>query len=81
MPEKSRSRSSEQKLRKMLNEEKMLVGLELAIKKEQFKNPPIKQEFYKVSVKKDAPIKSKSIAENNFKTNRILTFLQNKIGF
>jgi len=34
---KSKIRTSEQRLRKMLKEEKTLVDLELAIKKEQFR--------------------------------------------
>ena len=44
-------RTVEQKLRKMLNEENMIMGLELAIKKEQFrKSQNTKQRSYEASV-------------------------------
>ena len=37
MPDKSKIRTPEQKSRKMLKEEKTIMDLELAVKKEQFK--------------------------------------------
>jgi hypothetical protein len=40
MPDKSKIRTPEQKSRKMLKEEKIIIDLELAIKKEQFKKTP-----------------------------------------
>ncbi len=44
-------RTAEQKLRKMLNEEKMIMGLELAIKTEQFrKSQNTKYRSYEASV-------------------------------
>ena len=44
-------RTAEQKLRKMLNEEKMIMGLELAIKTEQFrKGQNTKHRSYEASV-------------------------------
>ena len=38
MPGKSKIRSPEQKLRKMLKEERIIIDLEMAIKKEQFRD-------------------------------------------
>ncbi len=44
-------RTAEQKLRKMLNEEKMIMGLELAIKTEQFrKSQNTQHRSYEASV-------------------------------
>ena len=40
IPYKSKIRTPEQKSRKMLKEEKIIIDLELAIKKEQFKKTP-----------------------------------------
>ena len=40
MPDKSKIRTPEQKSRKMLKEEKTIMDLELAVKKEQFKKTP-----------------------------------------
>ena len=40
MPDMSKIRTPEQKFRKMLNEEKIIMDLELAVKKEQFKKTP-----------------------------------------
>ncbi len=40
MSEKSKIRTPEEKLRKMLKEEKIIVDLELAVKKEEFKKSP-----------------------------------------
>ena len=76
-------RSPEQQLKKMLNEEKMILGLELAIKKEEFKkNQFSKQELDKMTLEgNDSQTELISIPEMNPKSNRLRSFLLNKIGF
>ncbi len=79
----SQLRTPEQQSRKMLNEEKMIIDLELAIKKEQFKqSQKPKRKFYKDTMAdKDSKMESVPINETNLKINHILNFLLNKIGF
>ena len=76
-------RSTEQILKKMLNEEKMLVDLELAIKKEQFKkHQKSNQDLHNANTDDNGSgLKSVLISETNQKTNNIFGFLQNKLGF
>ncbi len=79
----SQLRSPEQQSRKMLNEEKMIIDLELAIKKEQFKkSQKPKRELYKVTMEdKDSQMDSVSINGTNLKINHVLNFLLTKLGF
>ena len=83
MPGKSKIRSPEQKLRKMLKEERIIIDLELAIKKEQFRNiQKTKQGFYEVSMEnKCHQMASVSVHRTNVKISYILNFLLDKIGF
>jgi len=83
MPDKSKIRSPEQKLRKMLKEERIIIDLELAIKKEQFRNiQKTKQGFYEVPMEnKCHQMASVSVHRTNVKISYILNFLLDKIGF
>ena len=76
-------RSPEQQLKKMLNEEKMILGLELAIKKEEFKKSQFsKQELDTIPMEgNDYQTELTSLSEVNPKSNRLRNFLLNKIGF
>jgi hypothetical protein len=78
----SKLRSPEQKSKKMLNEEKMIICLELAIKKEQFRNiKKTKQGFYEVPMENSHQMESVSVHRTNVKISYILNFLLDKIGF
>jgi len=79
----SKLRSSEQKSKKMLNEEKMIIGLELAIKKEQFRNAQkTKQGFYETDMDdKYSQLEPVYVHKTNPKISPILNYLLNKIGF
>jgi len=83
MPGKSKIRSPEQKLKKMLKEEKIIIDLELAIKKEEFRNiQKTKQGFYEVPMEnKCSQMASVSVHRTNVKISYILNFLLDKIGF
>ena len=83
MPGKSKIRSPEQKLKKMLKEEKTIIDLELAIKKEQFRNiQKTKQGFYEVPMEnKCRQMASVFVHRTNVKISNILNFLLDKIGF
>ena len=83
MSDKSKIRTSEQKLRKMLKEEKTIIDLELAIKKEQFRNTQkTKQVFYEMPIEdKGRQIESVSVHRTNVKISYVLNFLLDKIGF
>ncbi len=83
MPGKSKIRSPEQKLKKMLKEEKIIIDLELAIKKEQFRNiQKTKQVFYEVPMEnKSHQMASVPVHRTNVKISYILNFLLDKIGF
>ena len=73
----SKTRTPEQKLRKMLKEEEIIMGLELAIKKEQFrKSQKRKPEFREMNRGKFV-----SAEKTNVKSNSIRNFLQDKMGF
>ena len=67
----------------MLNEEKMLVDLELAIKKEQFKkHQKSNQELCKATTEdNECGLESILVSKTNQKTNHVFGFLQNKLGF
>ena len=67
----------------MLNEEKMIIGLELAIKKEQFRNTQkTKQGFYETAMdNKYSQLEPAYVHKTNPKINHILNYLLNKIGF
>ena len=54
MPDKSKIRTPEQKSRKMLKEEKIIIDLELAIKKEQFKKTPKTKPRFTFSYKRQS---------------------------
>jgi hypothetical protein len=79
----SKLRSPEQKSKKMLNEEKMIIGLELAIKKEQFRYAQkMKQGFYETAMDdKYSQLEPVYVHKTNPKINHILNYLLNKIGF
>jgi len=79
----SKLRSPEQKSKKMLNEEKMIIGLELAIKKEQFRNAQkMKQGFYETAMDdKYSQLEPVYVHKTNPKINYILNYLLNKIRF
>jgi hypothetical protein len=83
MPDKLKIRSPEQKLRKMLKEERIIMDLELAIKKEQFRNiQKTKQGFYEVPMEnKCQQMASVPVHRTNVKISYILNFLLDKIGF
>ena len=83
MSDMAKIRTSEEKVRKMLKEEKIIVDLEMAIKKEQFRNiQKIKLEFHEVPIEREGnQMTSETIHETNEKRNRILNFLLRKIGF
>ena len=82
MPSKSKIRSPGQKLRKMLKEERIIIDLELAIKKEQFRNiKKTKQGFYEVPMENSHQMESVSVHRTNVKISYILNFLLDKIGF
>jgi len=82
MPGKSKIRSPGQKLRKMLKEERIIIDLELAIKKEQFRNiKKTKQVFYEVPMENSHQMASVSVNRTNVKISYILNFLLDKIGF
>jgi len=83
MSDMPKIRTSEEKVRKMLKEEKIIVDLEMAIKKEQFRNiQKIKLEFHEVPIEREGnQMTSETIHETNEKRNRILNFLLGKIGF
>ena len=76
-------RTTEQKLRKMLKEEKGILDLELAIKKEQFrKSQKIQNGFYERPVEiKNSQMAPLEIHETNGKMSDFRNFLLNKIGF
>jgi len=83
MPDKSKIRTAEQKLRKMLREEKTVVDLELAIKKEQFrKTQKTKLGFYEVPMEDNGrQMALVSVHGTNGKISYILNSLLDKIGF
>ncbi len=83
MSDKSKIRTSEQKLRKMLKEEKTIIDLELAIKKEQFRNTQkTKQVFYEMPIEdKGHQMSSVPVHRTNVKISYVLNFLLDKIGF
>jgi hypothetical protein len=82
MPSKSKIRSPGQKLRKMLKEERIIIDLELAIKKEQFRNiKKTKHGFYEVPMENSHQMASVSVHRTNVKISYILNFLLDKIGF
>ena len=83
MSDMPKIRTSEEKVRKMLKEEKIIVDLEMAIKKEQFRNiQKTKLEFHETPIeRKGNQMISVTIHETNEKRNRILNFLLGKIGF
>ena len=66
----------------MLNEEKMIIGLELAIKKEEFRNDQkMKQGFYETAMdEKYSQLELVYVHKTNPKINHILNYLLNKIG-
>ncbi len=72
-----KTRTPEQKVRKMLKEEETIMGLELAIKKEQFrKSQKRKPEFRERDMGKFV-----SAEKTNVKSNSIRNFLQDKMRF
>ena len=83
MPGKSKIRSPGQKLRKRLKEERIIIDLELAIKKEQFRNAQkMKQGFYETAMDdKYSQSEPAYVHKTNPKINHILNYLLNKIGF
>ncbi len=87
MPGKSKIRLPEQKLRKMLKEERIIIDLELAIKKEQFRNiKKTKQGFYEIPMGNNG-LQMASVpvyeidGKDSSKLTEIFTNLLNKIGF
>jgi len=87
MPGKSKIRLPEQKLRKMLKEERIIIDLELAIKKEQFRNiKKTKQGFYEVPMENNG-LQMASVpvyeidGKDSSKLTEIFTNLLDKIGF
>ena len=87
MPDKSKIRTSEQQLRKMLKEENTILNLELAIKKEQFrKTQKTKRGFYEIPIGNNglqmASMPVYEIDGKDFsKLTETFTNLLNKIGF
>jgi len=79
----SKIRTPEQISRKMLREETTILGLEMAIKKEQFrKTQKAKPELREVSMKnKDNQMVSVSVHQTDVKSSNILNTLLDKIGF
>ena len=76
-------RTPEQKVRKMLKEEETIMGLELAIKKEQYrKSQKRKPEFREMPTeKKDTKTAPVSTQKTNVKSKSIRNFFHDKIGF
>ncbi len=83
MPDKSRIRTPEQKLRKMLKEENIILNLELAIKKELFrKTQNTKLGFYEMPIENNGrQMALVSVHETNGKISNILNSVLNKIRF
>ena len=83
MSDMSKIRTPEQKSKKMLKEEMIILDLEMAIKKEQFRNTrKAKSGFHEVSREnKDRQMVSMSVHETDVKSSNILNSLLNKIGF
>ncbi len=82
MPDKSKIRTPEQKLRKMLREENTILNLELAIKKELFRKAQnTKLEFHEMHIEDNGrQMALVSIHETNGKISNILNSVLNKIG-
>jgi hypothetical protein len=79
----SKIRTPEQRSRKMLREETTILGLEMAIKKEQFrKTQKAKPVLHEVRMKnKDSQMALVSVHQTDVKSNNILNTLLDKIGF
>jgi hypothetical protein len=75
-------RTTEQKLKKMLKEEQVILDLELAIKKEQFRrSQKTPRGFYERPIEiKNKPAESPEEHKNG-KISDFRNFLLNKIGF
>jgi len=81
MPDKSKIRTPEQKLRKMLREENTILNLELAIKKELFRKTQ-NWNSMKIPIKgNNSQMSLVSVHETNGKISNILNSVLNKIGF
>jgi hypothetical protein len=76
-------RTPEQKSRKMLKEERMIIHLEMAIKKEEFRDKQkTKLEFLEIPVENNGILKlSDSVNETNGKISNTLNNFIHKIRF
>ena len=76
-------RTPEQKSRKMLKEERMIIHLEMAIKKEEFRDKQkTKLEFHEIPVENNGILKlSDSVNETNGKISNTLNNFIHKIRF
>ena len=83
MPDKSKIRTPEQKLRKMLREENTILNLELAIKKELFRKAQNTElGFHEMHIEDNGrQMTLVSVHETNGKISNILNSVLNKIGF
>jgi len=83
MSDRSRVRTPEQKLRKMLREENTILNLELAIKKELFRKAQnTKLGFHEMYIEDNGrQMALVSVHETNGKISNILNSVLNKIGF
>jgi len=76
-------RTPEQKSRKMLNEEMTIMGLEMAIKKEQFRIAQKPKLVFHEMLVENKVVQSVPISDNgnDVKISNVLNTLLNKIGF
>lgn len=76
-------RTPEQKSRKMLKEERMIIHLEMAIKKEEFRDKQKRElQFREISVENKGIIEpSESVNETNGKISNTLNNFIHKIRF
>ena len=81
MPDKSKIRTPEQKLRKMLREENTILNLELAIKKELFRKTQNWNSMKIPIAANNSQMSLVSVHETNGKISNILNSVLNKIGF
>ena len=83
MSDMSKIRTPEQKSKKMLKEEMIILDLEMAIKKEQFRNTQKTKPGFQEMPRENKVRQrvSVSVHETDVKSSNILNSLLNKIGF
>ena len=81
MLDTSKTRTPEEKSRKMLKEEMVIMNLEMAIKKEQYRGTQTKPRFSEAStVDKNLQMASLPVHETNGKMSNALKFFLDKIS-